>query len=311
MIYGANTFRVVFDDLIPPLNDRCVLEDVVLPGILDLSLDEVNLLRLEENAELVVGGCNFILQVQYEPFAIYLVQAEDSKVLLSINDEAKLMMEAFMKKSNADDNFVEDGHWEETHNGFTDPKLRGPESMGVDISFPFAKYVYGIPERTASFSLRDTADVYRQSLSEPYRLYNLDVSGYELDDPLGLYDAVPLLIGRGHKTVAGIFWHNSSETYVDIKSNALANGRKCHWYSETGLADIFLLAGPTATDFFQQYLRLTGRPVMPPRFALGYNQCRYSYMTQEDALSVNTSSDEHEIPYDVLWLDLDHTDGRR
>lgn len=50
---------------------------------------------------------------------------------------------------------------------------------------------------------------------------------------------------------------------------------------------------------------------MPPRFALGYNQCRYSYMTQEDALSVNTSFDEHEIPYDVLWLDLDHTDGRR
>lgn len=205
MIYGANTFRVVFDDLIPPLYDRCVLEDVVLPGILDLSLDEANLLRLEENAELVVGGCNFILRVQYEPFAIYLVQAEDSKVLLSINNEAKLMMEAFMKKSNADDNFVEDGHWEETHNGFTDPKLRGPKSMGVDISFPFAKYVYGIPERTASFSLRDTADVDGQSLSEPYRLYNLDVSGYELDDPLGLYGAVPLLIGRDHKTVAGIF----------------------------------------------------------------------------------------------------------
>lgn len=311
MVYGASTFRVTFDDLTSPLYKRYVLEDVVVTGELDLSLDRAELLRLEKNAELVVKNCSFVLRIQYDPFAIYLVKVEDNNVLLSINDDSKLMMEAFTKKSDAGDNFAQDGHWEETHNGFTDPKVRGPESVGVDISLPFARCVYGIPEHTTSFSLRDTVDIHGQSQSEPYRLYNLDVPEYELDDPLGLYGAVPLLIGRHDKTVAGIFCHNSSETFVDIKSSTSANGRKSHWYSETGLVDVFLLGGPTATDVFQQYLCLTGRPVMPQRFALGYNQCRYSYVTQEDAISVNTGFDKHGIPYDVLWLDLDHTDGRR
>ena len=46
-------------------------------------------------------------------------------------------------------------------------------------------------------------------------------------------------------------------------------------------------------------------------FALGYHQCRWNYRNEADALAVDAAFDEHNIPYDVMWLDIEHTDGKR
>lgn len=39
--------------------------------------------------------------------------------------------------------------------------------------------------------------------------------------------------------------------------------------------------------------------------------CRWNYKDEADALAVDAGFDEHQIPYDVLWLDIEHTDGKR
>jgi alpha 1,3-glucosidase len=46
--------------------------------------------------------------------------------------------------------------WEETFGGNTDSKPRGPESIGLDISFPGFSFVYGIPEHASSMALKQT-----------------------------------------------------------------------------------------------------------------------------------------------------------
>ena len=46
--------------------------------------------------------------------------------------------------------------WEETFDGHTDSKPRGPESVGIDVSFPGYTHVFGIPEHADSLSLRET-----------------------------------------------------------------------------------------------------------------------------------------------------------
>lgn len=46
--------------------------------------------------------------------------------------------------------------WEETFGGNTDSKPRGPESVGLDISFPGYEHVYGIPGHASSLSLKQT-----------------------------------------------------------------------------------------------------------------------------------------------------------
>lgn len=54
-----------------------------------------------------------------------------------------------------------------------------------------------------------------------------------------------------------------------------------------------------------------GYQALPPLFALGYHQCRYSYEDEADVKAVDAGFDLHGIPYDVIWLDIDHTDEKR
>jgi len=37
-----------------------------------------------------------------------------------------------------------------------------------------------------------------------------------------------------------------------------------HWFSESGVLDIFLLLGPTISDVFYQHRQLTGATPLPP-----------------------------------------------
>ena len=213
-------------------------------------------------------------------------------------------------KDQVDDVKLCDGCWDEKFQSHNDPKLRGPESVGVDVSFPFATHLYGIPERTARFALTNTIGAEMKELSEPYRMYNLDVFEFELEKPLGLYGAIPFIVARRQKDSAGLLWLNSAETYVDILESG-ETGRNTHWYSETGMIDVYVMTGPTSNHVHEQYLWLTGTPAMPQRFSLGYHQCRWNYRDDEDARTVDAEFDAREIPYDVLWLDIEHTDGKR
>jgi len=40
-------------------------------------------------------------------------------------------------------------------------------------------------------------------------------------------------------------------------------------------------------------------------------QCRWNYKDEADVAGVNSGFDEHEMPMDVVWLDIDHTNGKR
>lgn len=201
--------------------------------------------------------------------------------------------------------------WEESFQSHTDPKVRGPESFGADISFPFAQHVYGIPERTEKVSLPNTVAADGSKLSEPFRLYNLDVFEFELDKALGLYGSVPLMIAKGGAAAAAVLWLSAAETYVDVLETSAGAGKVTHWWSESGVLDLYVMASGSLSRVWDDYRKLTGPASMPQRFALGYHQCRWNYRDEADVYAVDSGFEEHEIPYDVLWLDIEHTDGKR
>ncbi|KAF1773647.1 Glycoside hydrolase family 31, N-terminal domain [Phytophthora cactorum] len=201
--------------------------------------------------------------------------------------------------------------WEESFGGHTDKKKFGPSSIGLDVSFHGSvrapRSLYGIPEHATDFVLKDTIEPSdegedkRKVVTDPYRLYNLDVFEYELDNPMALYGAIPVLVAPNKENTVGMFWNNPSETFVDIWTNEESNSKSSHWLSESGVFDLFLLAGPSSADLFSQYTLLTGRA-----------QFRRSLLWNEaDVARVDAGFDEHLIPYDVLWLDIEHTDGKR
>ena len=204
--------------------------------------------------------------------------------------------------------------------GHKDSMPRGPMSVGMDFSFPFAKHVYGLPEHTSPLSLPTTATGgagLAPRYSEPYRLYNLDVFEYELDNSMALYGNIPLLMahglvgGKGRSTA--VFWFNPSETFVDVSDGGsnTDSHKESHWISESGEIDFFILPGPLPANVFDQFTRVTGRQQLPPIFALGYHQCRWNYRDEKDVAAVEGMFEKLDYPMDVIWLDIEHTDGKR
>uniref|UniRef100_A0A8C2BB02 Glucosidase, alpha; neutral C n=1 Tax=Cyprinus carpio TaxID=7962 RepID=A0A8C2BB02_CYPCA len=199
------------------------------------------------------------------------------------------------------------GLWKETFRQFEDIKANGPSSVGMDLSLHGFKHTYGLPEHADTLVLKDT------SVTEAYRLYNLDVFGYDINSRLGLYGSVPFLLAHKLERTAGVFWLNASETLVDVKYNPdkISPQTDVRWISESGTIDCFILLGPTAAQVFSQYAQLTGYQALPPLFSLGYHQCRWNYEDEADVKAVDAGFDLHGIPYDVIWLDIEHTNGKR
>uniref|UniRef100_A0A4W5L5I8 Glucosidase II alpha subunit n=1 Tax=Hucho hucho TaxID=62062 RepID=A0A4W5L5I8_9TELE len=170
----------------------------------------------------------------------------------------------------------EDGMWEETFKSHTDNKPNGPSSISLDFSLPGVEHVYGIPEHADSLKLKTTDG------GDPYRLFNLDVFQYELFNPMALYGAIPVMLSHSAQRTMGIFWLNAAETWVDISQTHYRNP-----------------------------LHIPCTQAFPPLSALAYHQCRWNYNDQEDVAAVDQGFDEHDIPYDFIWLDIEHTDGKR
>ena len=173
--------------------------------------------------------------------------------------------------------------------------------------FPLAEKLYGIPEHAVDLALKP---------GTTYRLMNLDVFQYKLDDPGGIYGTIPFLLAHGAATrrSVGMLWLNSADTRVGV---GLMDGGgtaypEAKWTGEgDGVIDFFLFAGGSPRDVMTQHSRVTGPTMLPPQFSLGYHQCRWNYRSTTDCLEVDAGFDNHNIPYDVLWLDIEHTDSKK
>jgi len=78
-----------------------------------------------------------------------------------------------------------------------------------------------------------------------------------------------------------------------------------------GEVDYYLFTGPTPTDVVEQLTRLTGRPFMPPLWALGYHQSRWGYKEDAEMRALVREFRARDIPLDVLHFDIDYMDGYR
>ncbi|XP_058149988.1 neutral alpha-glucosidase C isoform X3 [Dasypus novemcinctus] len=333
-VYGieGNIFRLKINEE-APLKPR-----YEVPDVLTSKPNTVRLMTCSEDSDSLVlayGKGDLKFHITANPFKADLVS--EGEVVMSINSLGQLYFEHLQippkqraAKGNENDapfdtsqESEEDlGLWEEKFRKFVDVKANGPASVGLDFSLHGFEHLYGIPQHAESLRLKNTGD------GDAYRLYNLDVYGYKIHDKMGIYGSVPYLLAHKLGRTVGIFWLNASETLVEINTEpavectltqmdsfvAKQEGKSrtdVRWMSESGIIDVFLLTGPTPFDIFKQYSHLTGTQAMPPLFSLGYHQCRWNYEDEQDVKAVDAGFDEHDIPYDVMWLDIEHTKGKR
>lgn len=253
--------------------------------------------------------------LRHDPFEVYVRSQGGNSRVLSLNSHGLFDFEQLGEKNEGEE-------WEERFKGHTDTRPYGPQSISFDVSFYDSDFVYGIPEHATSLALKPTRGPNVEE-SEPYRLFNLDVFEYIHDSPFGLYGSIPFMISHGKlgKT-SGFFWLNAAEMQIDVlgdgwnaESGILLPSKQSRidtfWMSEAGIVDTFFFVGPGPKDVVKQYTSVTGMPAMPQYFSIAYHQCRWNYRDEEDVEQVDSKFDEHDIPYDVLWLDIEHTDGKK
>jgi alpha-glucosidase len=133
-----------------------------------------------------------------------------------------------------------------------------------------------------------------------YTMWNSDKPCYCIDeDPL--YKSIPFFMSSCRY---GIFFDNSWRTTFDFSK------RDSYTFEADGGAMVYyIIAGEDYKDILRQYIGLTGRPVMPPMWALGFSQCRGLYVWQDQALDVARKFREFEIPCDVIYQDIGWTDN--
>ncbi|CRK87777.1 CLUMA_CG001536, isoform A [Clunio marinus] len=282
----------------------------------------------------IISGRNKAV-VFLSPFKIEFFQ--DETLVTSVNSRGLMNFEHLRKKpeppageqegaegdeSKIDPPEDDPGAWEENFKGHHDSKPNGPSAVALDFTFHQANILFGIPEHADSFALKSTNG------GDPYRLYNLDVFEYELQSTMALYGSVPIIYGHGAGATTGIFWQNAAETWVDIAGisaeqnvmssivNFVAGSRQsdppsAHFMSESGIIDTFVLLGSNPNEAFHQYTDLTGNGKLPQMFAIAYHQCRWNYNDEQDVAQVVAKFDEHDIPMDTMWLDIEYTEGKK
>ena len=79
--------------------------------------------------------------------------------------------------------------------------------------------------------------------------------------------------------------------------------------ADGGELNYYFINGPDPKSVITRYTALTGRMPLPPRWALGYHQCRYSYYPDSKVRFIAQNFRERRIPADVIWLDIHYLEG--
>lgn len=137
-----------------------------------------------------------------------------------------------------------------------------------------------------------------------YQNWNTDYFGYGTDsDPL--YCSIPFYLGIQPNGQYGIFFNNSHKTHFSFGAS---NNRFTSFSADAGDMDYFFIHYPDLTQIIQAYARLTGKMPLPPKWSLGYQQCRYSYYPDSEVLSTAQKFRDKEIPADAIVLDIHYMD---
>lgn len=125
-------------------------------------------------------------------------------------------------------------------------------------------------------------------------------------DPL--YLSIPFYLTLRAGVAAGVFADVPHELELDL---AASDPSRSMLVSHGPLLDQYLIAGPALKDVVRRYTELTGRIALPPRWALGYHQCRWGYSPASRLDELAAELRRRKIPADALWLDIQHLDGFR
>ncbi|ADE15225.1 Alpha-glucosidase [Nitrosococcus halophilus Nc 4] len=177
----------------------------------------------------------------------------------------------------------------------------GKAQMGIAVEKGMAanEGYYGFGQRTGKLNRR-----YRRLTN-----WNVDLAGASHsrgDD--NLYQACPFFLAARPGFAWGLFLHSTWYNQFDVGAS---QEDRLRIFTLGGELDYYLLTGPTPAAVVEQLTRLTGRPLLPPLWALGFHQSRWSYSNDQEVEGIAQDFRARNIPLDVVHLDIDYMEGFR
>jgi alpha-glucosidase len=181
-------------------------------------------------------------------------------------------------------------HWEESYE-------YGGNIVKMSKSSKDGECFYGLGDKATQMNLKGK------------RLENFATDQYAFQkDQDPLYKVVPFYIGLHNKQSYGIFFDNTFRTSFDFCQE---RRNVASFWAEGGEMNYYFIYGPQMQDVVTTYTDLTGKPELPPLWALGYHQCKWSYYPESKVKEITSKFRELKIPCDAIYLDIDYMDGFR
>jgi alpha-glucosidase len=169
--------------------------------------------------------------------------------------------------------------------------------IAVSKKLGFDEHFYGLGEKAARLDKRRGFFVN----------WNSDTPGYtEGKDPI--YQTIPFYLGLQRGNAYGIFFDNSYRSYFDFGRSSQQRA----WFgAEGGELNYYFFYGPSIKKILGRYAELTGHMPLPPLWALGNQQSRWSYYPDTMVEEVAREYRQRDLPLDVIHLDIDYMRGYR
>ena len=167
-----------------------------------------------------------------------------------------------------------------------------PDSSGWRFTLSEQAAVYGLGEMPRGINKRGWH----------YITNNTDESRHS-EDKLSFYGAHNFLLVRDGSTCFGLFVDFPGKVYYDI---GYTRHDLFSFHTETPDYDLYLLSGGNENAICKEFRTLIGRSYIPPKWAFGLAQSRWGYKTEEDVREVARQYKEHDLPLDMICMDIDY-----
>jgi Alpha-glucosidases, family 31 of glycosyl hydrolases len=173
----------------------------------------------------------------------------------------------------------------------------GSDSIRLVKHLHPAEHIYGLGERAGLLNKR----------GRRYSHWTRDCWNYDAHSD-NLYQAIPFALLLRPGLCYGLFLHCTHWSRFDLGETDPEQ-----WAIEVHAPelDYYLIYGPTPDLVLDTYTQLTGRIPLPPLWALGYQQCRWSYASAAQVQAIAEQFRQRQIPCDVIYLDIDYMRGYR
>lgn len=179
------------------------------------------------------------------------------------------------------------------------PAARDPKTgrIAVGKRLGFDEHFYGLGEKAAHLDRRRGR----------FTLWNSDTPGYvEGTDPI--YQSIPFYLGLEAGQAYGLFYDNPGRSTFEFGH---LTQESTDYSVAGGVLDYYFFRGPSLKKVINRYTELTGRMPLPPLWALGHQQSRYSYYPEATVDRVVAEYRARNLPLDVVHLDIHYMDAYR